>query len=884
MSSNRDPVRGDGIDFGELYRRRMRQADRPARTPAEWDARAAALSRSAFDSEYVHAFVARMNLEGCATLLDVGCGPGTVALSAAPRLQHVYGLDFSPVMLDQFVEHARARGVAHATPILRGWDDDWADVPPCDLVVASRSTAVGDLEAAVLKLVAKTRIRAYVSYPADGHFVPDDVLRAIGRTGQDLPDYLWLLGILRNLDLYPTLDYLPGRSRLAGCGSFDEVLAKVEEFLGELTPDEATRLRRHYDACGGRVGQVPTRWALVSWEARGGGPAARVGGPADGSSLCSAVAPATEPRAEAPRREAPSPGPPGAAAGTTESRGLPSSGVALVWRRAAVYGSLWAAVEIVVGSFLHNLRVPFAGSALSAVGVVLMTAGHRASPERGLIWRSALVCALMKSVSPSAVILGPMIGIFMEGVLLEGMVRLSRGRAIGYVAGGALAVSWSMVQRLANALIAFGPDVVKLYADAYRYAARSLGVSSFGPFDLIATLVGLELAAGCAAAIAGLRVAGVRPGAAPAPSVAPARSAWFPGPPTVADGNWSLPRLAIVTAALVAGMAALGSLPLWAAAACVAAFGALVLRSYPRAAARVRRPSLWIELGAVTLAAGLVFGGITSGAPGLITGAAAGLGMALRATMVVLGFTAISVELRNPAILARLERRRLRGLSDALGVAFGALPTFMAALSEHRGLWTQPRRLGAVLLRAADQLAAAPGSGSRSRVTAIVTGATGSGKTTLVGAVVERLQARGLRVAGIVAPGLLADGRRAGFDIVNLATGERTALAREGQAQPGQHARWSRFAFDSGGLALGRRALGVDAAGADVVVVDEVGPFELSGGGWATALDALRDFEGATILVVRDSLVDEVRARWGSANTAVHDVAANPDHIADQLA
>jgi len=116
-------------------------------------------------------------------------------------------------------------------------------------------------------------------------------------------------------------------------------------------------------------------------------------------------------------------------------------GRARVWQRAAVYGSLWAAVEIVVGSFLHNLRVPLAGSVLAATGVMVMTAGHRAFPERGLIWRAALVCALMKSVSPSAVILGPMIGILMEGVLLEAMVRLFRGRAAGYLIGGALAVS-----------------------------------------------------------------------------------------------------------------------------------------------------------------------------------------------------------------------------------------------------------------------------------------------------------------------------------------------------------------------------------------------------------------------------------------------------------
>ena len=275
----------------------------------------------------------------------------------------------------------------------------------------------------------------------------------------------------------------------------------------------------------------------------------------------------------------------------------------------------------------------------------------------------------MKSVSPSAVILGPMVGILMEGILLESSVRIFRGRVPGYLVGGALAVSWSMAQRVLNALIAFGTDVVRLYVDAYTYASRSLGVSSFGPFDLIATLVGLEMCTGvrrrgCSACAS--RAGPARPPrSVPAPA---APGAWFPGPPITA-------RRAVVAhaaragaaAAMLAGMAGVGRLPLWASALYAAVFSAVVLRTYPRAVARIRRPSLWIELAAVMLLAGLLFGGVRHGLAGLIDGLAAGAAMVLRATIVLFGFTAISVELRNPSILAFVERRGLRGLSDALG-------------------------------------------------------------------------------------------------------------------------------------------------------------------------------------------------------------------------
>jgi nucleoside-triphosphatase THEP1 len=563
-----------------------------------------------------------------------------------------------------------------------------------------------------------------------------------------------------------------------------------------------------------------------------------------------------------------------------------SAASARVWQRAAVYGSLWAAVEIVLGSFLHNLRIPFAGSLLAATGVMVMTAGHRAFPERGLIWRAALVCALMKSVSPSAVILGPMVGILMEGVLLEAMVRLSRGRAAGYLVGGALAVSWSMAQRMLNAVLSLGTDVVRLYVDAYAFASRSLGVSSFGPFDLIATLVALEMIAGCSAAALGLRVGrGAQAASTDLPEPG-ASGTWFPGPPITAEGNWSIPRLVLVAAALVGGMAALGWMPWWAGALYVAAFAAFTLRTYPRALARIRRPSLWIEMAAVMLLAGLVFGGVRHGLSGLLEGVAAGAAMVLRATLVLFGFTAISVELRNPSILARVERHRLVGLSDALGVAFGTLPAFTAALTGDRRLWRSPTLLVATMLQIADRLVRSD-SGRHAAQTAvvIVTGPTGSGKTTLTHAVVERLRERGLRVAGILAPGYLAEGRRTGFDIVNLATGERTPLAREQEQVVGPHPRWSRFAFSETGLALGHKALTVDARGADVVIVDEVGPFELSGGGWAGALDELANgFTGGLLLVVRESVVDAVRARWGSAQSVVvHVSSAVPGDIVARL-
>lgn len=61
------------------------------------------------------------------------------------------------------------------------------------------------------------------------------------------------------------------------------------------------------------------------------------------------------------------------------------------WIKASVLAGLWAGIEIIAGSFLHNLRIPFSGTILTLISIVLVVGLFQIWPKYGIIWRAGLI-------------------------------------------------------------------------------------------------------------------------------------------------------------------------------------------------------------------------------------------------------------------------------------------------------------------------------------------------------------------------------------------------------------------------------------------------------------------------------------------------------------
>ncbi|MCX7750897.1 MAG: DUF2478 domain-containing protein [Candidatus Bipolaricaulota bacterium] len=149
---------------------------------------------------------------------------------------------------------------------------------------------------------------------------------------------------------------------------------------------------------------------------------------------------------------------------------------------------------------------------------------------------------------------------------------------------------------------------------------------------------------------------------------------------------------------------------------------------------------------------------------------------------------------------------------------------------------------------------AARGRGERAL---LVTGRIGAGKTRAVLALAAELRHQGLRVGGVASPRVLDGEKTVGYRVRDVRTGEERPLCS--LEPPGIPFR--RFFFSPEGVAFATAALARAAAEADVIFVDEVGPLELAGGGFAPGLRKVLRAEAFLLLTVRPSLVGEVR-RW----------------------
>lgn len=268
----------DSIDFGAEWRKLHEKRGR-ADSAKRWDKAAPRFGRESDKSSYVHRFVDLVEPLPGETVIDVGAGTGAVTLPLASAGHSVTAIDFSLGMLEVLQERASEAGGTGIRTVQAAWEDDWSarGVEPADIVVASRSIIVADLEQALIRIDEFAKRRACITIPYDGSPRHDArIFDALGREQPRRYDLLYALGILLSRGHRPEVRLIRGEKR-DSYQSPEEARESIIEALKGLRPGEEEKLDRWLEenvverqneageTYWTRTVHRTTEWAFVSW-------------------------------------------------------------------------------------------------------------------------------------------------------------------------------------------------------------------------------------------------------------------------------------------------------------------------------------------------------------------------------------------------------------------------------------------------------------------------------------------------------------------------------------------------------------------------------------------------------------------------------------------
>ena len=536
-------------------------------------------------------------------------------------------------------------------------------------------------------------------------------------------------------------------------------------------------------------------------------------------------------------------------------------------------GSMWAANEILLGSLLHNIRIPLSGTIMAFLSVALMVSFSELWKEKGLIWRAGLIAALMKSISPSAIILGPMVGIAMEGVLLSIGILLFGRNIAGYIIGGALAVTSILLQKIGRLLISYGFDFLEILNNMFVFASKQLRTNTDNGMVLVAALLGIYVVAGASGAILGyyggktaLNLKGLN---------------WS----DKKDGSkthlfeksekrsYSLSLLLLHLVLVIAGMYLITTASLWISIPFILLYSGFCIIYYKGAIRRLKNPTFWIWFVGITFLASYFLGDWQSSKGFNIDGLREGLLMNLRAIQVLFGFVAISTELRNPVIKMIMYKRGASNLYQSMELAFSILPIVLESFPKNKELIKKPAKNMAGLIRRADDLLNMVTQENRNRSKVLIlTGEIQQGKTSLLKRLLKELDSEDLPTEGFYTEVILKNDERLGYSLTTIHSDESILLCSK-SSKTGLK-RYGKFYFNEAAIEKGNLILQKAVENnAPLIVIDEVGPMEMSGDGWASSIDKICESSGIPMIwTVRKSLAGKAARKWNVGDVFIIDI------------
>jgi len=119
------------------------------------------------ESDLIEGMVQSMGISSTSRVLDIGAGPGTLAIPFSKKAAHVTAVEPSASMANVLRENIEDLGIENIDCVQKRWEE--VDVEsdlnsPYDLVIASFSLGMTDIKAAIKKMMKASSGRVYLAW------------------------------------------------------------------------------------------------------------------------------------------------------------------------------------------------------------------------------------------------------------------------------------------------------------------------------------------------------------------------------------------------------------------------------------------------------------------------------------------------------------------------------------------------------------------------------------------------------------------------------------------------------------------------------------------------------------------------------------------------
>jgi SAM-dependent methyltransferase len=246
-------------DWNEIWKQRqeLHKSSKIADDPSHnWDRKenAERYDRNA-KSEYddrVKTTIAALDITPDSRVLDIGAGPGTLAIPLAPLVRQITAVEPGAGMVAILKDHAERQGIQNITCVQKHWEDVNLSkdlTAPYDIVIASLSLTMKDIREAIIKMDAATTSGSvhlfwFVDMPFWERMYADLWEPLHGTPYYSGPKADCLFGVLCQMGIYPDVKMLPlakeyrFRSRV-------EMLVFLWNRFGAKTPEQERMVDRY---------------------------------------------------------------------------------------------------------------------------------------------------------------------------------------------------------------------------------------------------------------------------------------------------------------------------------------------------------------------------------------------------------------------------------------------------------------------------------------------------------------------------------------------------------------------------------------------------------------------------------------------------------------